>query len=91
MLGNATEPDSQLKKNSNSVAYCHDCEGVARDEWNTTYINTHENPTDLLTKTLPLDPKRDDFYSMLLHHTTGIMEVPSDHSADEATMSLVKE
>ena len=28
-------------------------EGAARDEWRTAYVNTHDNPADLLTKPLP--------------------------------------
>ena len=50
VLANTTTPHSQLKKKSNSVAYHHCREGAAFDEWRTTYINTHLNPSDLLTK-----------------------------------------
>jgi hypothetical protein len=36
------------------------------DEWRTTYINTNENPADLLTKMLAVG-KREHFVTMLLH------------------------
>jgi hypothetical protein len=53
VLANTTIPDSTLKKKSQSIAYHFVREGVARDEWRTAYVNTHENPADLLTKPLP--------------------------------------
>ncbi len=33
------------------------CEGCARDEWRTAYINMHDNVADLLTKPLPSGEK----------------------------------
>ena len=53
VLANTTIPDSALKKKSQSIAYHFVMEGSARDEWRTTYVNTHENEADLLTKPLP--------------------------------------
>eukprot|EP00957_Ditylum_brightwellii_P064566 4899492-Ditylum_brightwellii.AAC.1 len=47
---NTLIPDSTLKKKSQSIAYHFVHEGVARDEWRTAYVSTHENPADLLTK-----------------------------------------
>ena len=52
VLANTTIPDSTLKKKSQSIAYHFVREGAAQDEWRTTYINTHENEADLLTKQL---------------------------------------
>jgi len=42
--------DSTLKKKSQSIAY-HFVreEGAARDKWRNVYVNTHDNPADLLT------------------------------------------
>ena len=57
-----------LKKKSSSIAYHFVREGVARDEWRTTYINTHENVADILTKPLPGGVKRNKFVGKLLHH-----------------------
>ena len=53
VLANATIPDSTLKKKCQSIA-CHFVrEGVAKDEWRTAYINTEDNPADLLTSSAP--------------------------------------
>jgi hypothetical protein len=68
VLANTTEPGSTLKKKSQSIAYHFVREGVARDEWRTTYINTHANEADLLTKLLPSGEKRCGFVRSLLHH-----------------------
>lgn len=68
VLANTTRPDSTLKKKSQSIAYHFVREGVARNEWRTTYINTHDNEADLLTKLLPSGEKRKGFVRNLLHH-----------------------
>ena len=61
VLANTTIPDSTLKKKSQSIAYHLVHEGVARDEWKTSYVNTHDNKADLLTKQLPHGEKRKRF------------------------------
>ena len=71
VLANTTIPDSTLKKKSQSIAYHFFREGAARDEWHTTYINTHPNPADLLTKTLPSGEKQTNFVRMILHYIFG--------------------
>ena len=58
VLANTTIPDSTLKKKSQSIAYHFVREGVARDEWRTSYVNIHDNEADLLTKQLPHGEKR---------------------------------
>ena len=68
VLANTTIPDSTLKKKSQSIAYHFVREGVARGEWRTTYINTHLNKADLLTKPLPNGAKRKQFVMNMLHH-----------------------
>ena len=68
VLANTTIPDSMLKKKSQSIAYHFVREGAARDEWRMTYVNTHENEADLLTKQLPSGEKRKSFVRKLLHH-----------------------
>jgi hypothetical protein len=68
VLANTTEPGSTLKKKSQSIAYHFVREGVANDEWRTSYVNTHENEADLLTKLLPAGEKRRGFVRNLLHH-----------------------
>ena len=71
VLFNTSIPDSVLKKKSQSIAYHFVREGAARDEWRTTYVNTHDNPADLLTKPLPAGEKRHGFVRMILHHVFG--------------------
>ncbi len=68
VLANTTIPDSTLKKKNQSIAYHFVREGAARDEWRTTYVNTHDNEADLLTKLLPSGEKRKGFVRNLLHH-----------------------
>ena len=68
VLANTSNPDSMLKKKSQSLCYHFVREGVARDEWRTSYVNTHDNDADLLTKTLPHGVKRRGFVMNLLHH-----------------------
>ena len=68
VLCNTTDPASTLKKKSHSLAFHHVREGVARDEWRTAYVNTHDNVADLFTKPLPSGEKRWKFIRMLLHH-----------------------
>ena len=72
MLANTTIPDCTLKKKSEGIAYDFVCEGVARDEWRTSYVNTHDNEEDLLRKQLPNGEKRKGFMSNLLHHIFGL-------------------
>ena len=72
VLANTTIPDSTLKKKSQSIAYHYVREGVARDEWRTSYVNTHDNEADLLTKQLPHGVKRKGFVRNLLHHIFGL-------------------
>ena len=68
VLSNTSVPDSTLKKKSQSIAYHFVREGAARDEWRTTYVSTHDNESDLLTKVLPSGEKRQGFVMKLLHH-----------------------
>jgi hypothetical protein len=68
VLANTTVPESTLKKKLQSIAYHFVRKGCARDEWQTAYVNSHLNPSDLLTKPLPHGVKRQGFVRMLLHH-----------------------
>ena len=68
VLANTTIPESTLKKKSQSIAYHFVREGCSRDEWRTTYVNTHDNEADLLTKCLPAGEKRRGFVRKVLHH-----------------------
>ena len=66
VLANTTAPTSQLKKKSNSISYHFVREGCARDEWRTSYVNTHENPADLMTKPLTSGEKQSAFIRTML-------------------------
>jgi hypothetical protein len=68
VLASCGIPDSVLKKKSQSIAYHYVREGAARDEWRTSYVNTHDNEADLLTKLLPSGEKRKGFVGKVLHH-----------------------
>ena len=68
VLANTTNPDSTLKKKSQSIAYHFVREGTAKDEWRTGYVNTNDNDADLLTKQLPMGEKRRKFVCNHLHH-----------------------
>ena len=68
VLVNSSKPFSVLKKKSSSVAYHFVREGVAKNEWRVTYVNTHDNFADILTKPLAGGEKRTKFTSMVLHH-----------------------
>ena len=73
---NSALPHSQLKKKkSNSVVLHHVREGSALDEWRATYIDTHENIADLLTKNLPSGEKRTTFCMMLLYYLNPSIEI----------------
>ena len=65
-------------------------EGSALDEWRTTYINTHNNVTDLMTKNLPSGAKRTKFCKMLLHYLNPSVEVEtSNESAATAAVRVL--
>ena len=68
VLANTSKPLSVLRKKSSSIAYHFVQEGVAKDEWRVTYLNTSHNPADLLTKSLPGGEKRSRFTGFILHY-----------------------
>ena len=68
VLVNCSLPHSTLKKKSSSVAFHFIREGTANDEWRVAYIDTNNNPADILTKSLPGGEKRTRFTSLLLHY-----------------------
>ena len=68
LLVNTTMPHYLLKKKSNSIVFHFVSEGSAKDEWDTAYVNTNENPADMMMKPLPSGEKRTNFTRMLLRH-----------------------
>ena len=71
VLYNTLIPESMLKNKSQGIAYHFVREGCARNEWRTAYVNTHSNPTNLLTKPLSAGAKRSGFVRMLIHNLLG--------------------
>ena len=67
VLAGSTRPESTIKKKAQSIAFHFIREGCAADEWRTTYINTLENISDLMTKPLSGE-KRWQLIRMLLQH-----------------------
>ena len=68
VLFNTTIPESTLKRKSQSICYHFVREGSARDEWRTAYVNTKDNPSDLMTKPVPSGQLRMKLVRMVLHH-----------------------
>ena len=67
VLYNTSIPESTLKKKSNSIAYHFVREGAARKEWKTGYVNTNDNPSDILTKSVSNQLKRRKLVGMLMY------------------------
>lgn len=68
VLANTTNPGSTLKKKCAAIAYHLVREGVARKEWITAWISTHDNIADLLTKPMAAGEKRNGFVRQILQH-----------------------
>ena len=73
------------------MAYHLVLEGAALDEWSTTYINTHENIADLMTKNLPSGIKRTKFCRILLYFFPLSIEAgeEDDHNAAAAAVKIL--
>ena len=67
VLAGSTRPESTLKKKAQSITFHFIREGCAADECRTTYINTSENISDLMTKPLSGE-KRWRLVRILLRH-----------------------
>ena len=74
VLPNTTNPFSVFKKKSSYIDYYFFREGVAKDEWKTTYTLTNDNVAYLLTKHHASGEKRIKCTNMILNH---IMWLPS--------------
>ena len=68
VLANCGIPESILKKKIQSTAYHFVREGAVRDEWQTFYLNSHDNEADLLKKKLPSGENCKGFVGLFLHH-----------------------
>ena len=91
VLVNSGSPHSQLKKKSKSVAFHHVRRGSALDEWRITYINTHDNIADLMTKNLASGAKIMKFCEMLLNFLKPSIEIGEEagHHAAAAALKAI--
>jgi hypothetical protein len=72
VIHNTQQPESRLKKKSNSICY-HACrEAVAMGEMLTTHIPTALNPADLATKVIPGGIKRDSLLNMVMYDIVSV-------------------
>lgn len=67
VLNNSSNPDRRLNKKSNSIAYNFVREGVARDEWRCTYVESKKNQSDLLTQIITDGQKGSRYVQKILH------------------------
>ena len=67
VLFNSSKPHSVLKNESSRISYHFVRERVTKNEWRTTYLNTHLNPSEMCTKSLPDGEKRTRFTGYFLH------------------------
>ena len=63
VLYNTSNPESTLKKKSNSIAYHLVRESAAMDELRTGYVKSEDNYADLATKVLPSGERREKLLS----------------------------
>ena len=68
VLTNTSVHESLIEEKSQSTAYHFVCEGAARDEQLTAYVNMPDNEADLLTKMLSSGAKREGFIQRILDH-----------------------
>ena len=78
VLWNTSVPYSMLKKKTASVSYHIVCEGVSADQWRTTYINTRDNPSDILTKNLSAGANRYRKVRMILYDIYPVLDFKED-------------
>ena len=65
---NSSKTHSTLEKKSLSIACHFVCEGVVKNEWKMTYLETQSNPAEFCTKSLPGGDKRTWFTGYFLHY-----------------------
>jgi hypothetical protein len=66
VIQNTQNPESTLKKKSNSICYHYIRECVAMGEAMTTHIRSEDNPADICTKLMPGGKKRNRVVSNIL-------------------------
>ena len=71
VIQNTQNPESTLKKKSNSICYHFIRESVAMGETMTAHIRSEDNPADICTKIIPGGEKRNRIISNILYFTNG--------------------
>ena len=67
VIHNVQRPECTLKKKSCQISYHYCREQVAMGEALVTHISTHQNVSDLLSKSVPGGAKRDQLVGMVLY------------------------
>ena len=68
VLVNSSFPISVLRNKLSSIALNFVREGSATNEWRVSYVNTHDNAANLLTKPMSNGKKRQSLIEILLHY-----------------------
>jgi hypothetical protein len=71
VIQNTQNPESTLKKKSNSICYHFIRESIAMGEAMTAHIRSEDNPADICTKLIPGGEKRNRIVSNILYFTDG--------------------
>jgi hypothetical protein len=74
VITNTQNPESTLKKKSNSICYHFIREVVAMGEALTAHIRSEDNPADICTKLIPGGEKRNRLANLILHFVGSIAE-----------------
>ena len=67
VIQNTQNPESTLKKKSNSICYHYIRECVAMGEAMTAHVRSEDNPADICTKLIPGGAKRNRIVSSILY------------------------
>ena len=71
VIHNTQQPESTLKKKSNSVCYHAVRKAVAMSECQMGHVSTHDNPANICTKIMPGGQKeRDHLIGLILYNLT---------------------
>jgi hypothetical protein len=75
VIQNTQNPESTLKKKSNSICYHYIRKCVAMGEAMTAHIHSEDNPADICTKLMPGGEKRNRIVSNILYYYDNEQEI----------------
>jgi hypothetical protein len=78
VIQNTQNPESTLKKKSNSICYHYIRECVAMGEAMTAHVRSEDNPADICTKLMAGGEKRNRIVSNILYYYDNENEVVLD-------------